>query len=155
MLGGMAGGMVFFEDFPPGYAEESPEVEASREEMLAYARENDPWPIHTDEEFASSTPFGGIIASFGYVVSLFFRTVHALPMNRASGEGFIAAVGWQVELRNAVRPGDRLRTRMTIKDKRPSSKPGRGLVITRNEVLDSNDDVKVVIDITSLYRTRP
>lgn len=78
--------MVYFEDFPLGYAEESPEVEAPREEMLAYARENDPWPIHVDEEFAASTAFGGIIASFGYVVSLFFRGIHALPVNQASGD---------------------------------------------------------------------
>jgi len=147
--------MVFFEDFPVGFSEESPEVEASREEMLAYARSNDPWPIHVDEEFAASTPFGGIIASFGYVASLFFRSVHALPVNQASGEGFIAAVGWQVEFRGAVRPGDRLRVRMTVKEKRPSSKPGRGVVVTHNEVMDAEDDVKVVIEITSLYRTRP
>lgn len=146
--------MVYFEDFPLGYAEESPEFEASREEMLAYARANDPWPIHVDEEFAASTPFGGIIASFGYVVSLFFRGVHALPVNQASGEGFIAAVGWQVEFRDAVRPGDRLRVRTRIEDKRPSSKPGRGIIVTRNEVLDGDDEVKVVIDVTSLYRNR-
>ena len=146
---------IYFEDFPVGFAEESPEIEASREEMLAYARENDPWPIHVDEEFASSTPFGGIIASFGYVVSLFFRGVHSLPVNQASGEGFIAAVGWQVEFRNAVRPGDRVRVRMTVKEKRPSSRAGRGVITTHNEVMDSAGEVKVVIEVTSLYRSRP
>jgi acyl dehydratase len=151
----MTGDMVYFEDFPVGHVEESPEVVASREEMLAYARANDPWPVHVDEEFAAASPFGGLIASFGYVVSLFFRGIHALPVNQASGEGFLAAVGWEVRFRNAVRPGDRLRIRMTISGKRPSSKPGRGLITTRNEVLGSQDDVKVQIDITSLYRNRP
>jgi len=147
--------MVYFEDFPVGFTEESPEFEASREEMVAYARANDPWPIHVDHGFAAASPFGDVIASFGYVVSLFFRAMHALPVNQsASGEGFIAAVGWQVEFRNAVRPGERLRVRMQIKEKRPSSKPGRGVIVTHNEVLTS-EDVKVAIEVTSLYRTRP
>ena len=149
--------MVYFEDFPIGLTQESPEVEVSRAEMLEYARQNDPWPIHVDEEFAASTPFGGLIASFGYVVSLFFRGLHALPVNQAegaSGEGFIGAVGWQVKFRNAVREGDRLRVRMTVADKRPSSKPGRGVIVTNNEMLDGNDEIKVVIEVTSLYRSR-
>jgi acyl dehydratase len=64
-------------------------------------------------------------------------------------------VGWNVKFRSAVRPGDRLRARMTIADKRATSKPARGLVITSNEVLDSNDDVKVIIEVISLYRNRP
>src|SRR4051812_29404328 len=106
--------MVYFEDFPIGLTQESPELEVSREEMLAYARDNDPWPIHADEEFAAATVFGGVIASFGYVVSLFFRGVHQLPANQSSGEGFIGAVGWQVAFRSAVRPGERLRVRMTV-----------------------------------------
>lgn len=138
----MSADMVSFEDFPVGFVQESPEIEASREEMLAYARENDPWRIHIDEQFAAATSLGGIIASFGYVVSLFFRGVHALPINQASGEGFVAAVGWEVAFRNAVRPGDRLRVRMTITDKSPSSKPGRGLIVSRSEILDGDGAVQ-------------
>ena len=77
------------------------------------------------------------------------------PSKQTTGEGFIAAVGWQVEFRQAVGPGDWLRVRMTITDKRPSTKPGRGRIISRREILDSDDDVKVVIGRTALYRNRP
>ena len=103
----MPGGLTWFEDFEVGHVGESPPVEADRDEMVAYARAHDPWPIHLDEEFAAQTPHGGLIASFGYVVGLFFRAAHQLPMNQGSQEGFI------------------------------------------------NDDVKVVVKITSLFRTRP
>ncbi len=38
--------------------------------MLAYARNFDPWPMHTDEAAAAQTPFGELIASGGYTISL-------------------------------------------------------------------------------------
>src|SRR3954452_22200103 len=112
-----------FGDIRVGHVEESPEVEVSRDEMVAYARANDPFPIHVDEEFAATTPYGELIASFGYVVSLFFRGLHAMPSNQQGTEGFIGAVAWKLESRGAVRSGDRLRVRTAVADKRPSSKP--------------------------------
>ena len=33
-----------------------------KEKMLAFARDYDNIPLHTDEEYAKSTPFGGLIA---------------------------------------------------------------------------------------------
>src|SRR4051794_12686681 len=106
------------DDIRVGHVGGSPEGGGSRDEMGAYARANDPFPIHVDERFAATTPYGELIASFGYVVSLFFRGLHALPTNQQGTEGFIGAVGWNVEFRNPVRAGDRLRVRMTVADKR-------------------------------------
>jgi acyl dehydratase len=41
--------------------------------MLAYNRANDPWPMHVDAEAAAQTPFGGLIASGGYTISIMYR----------------------------------------------------------------------------------
>ncbi|MBQ3065582.1 MAG: dehydratase, partial [Clostridia bacterium] len=30
--------------------------------MIAFAQEYDPIPLHTDEEYAKASPFGGLIA---------------------------------------------------------------------------------------------
>ncbi len=53
----------YFEDFKVGDAWEFGRWSLTKEEMIAFAREHDPQPIHVDEEAASRTPFGGIIAS--------------------------------------------------------------------------------------------
>ena len=53
----------YFEDFKVGDAWELGRWSLSREELLAFAREHDPQPIHVDEAAAAHTPFGGVIAS--------------------------------------------------------------------------------------------
>lgn len=86
---------LFFEDVSPGLVEESAPIIASRAEMQRYARQNDPWPIHVDDDFAKTTVYGDITASFGYVVSLFFRALHTLPINQSSrGDAFLGALEW-------------------------------------------------------------
>ncbi len=123
--------------------------------MVAYATANDPWPIHTDEGFARQTVFGGITASFGYVVSLFFRAVHTLPINQGSrGHAFLGALEWhRVRFRKAVVPDDRLRVRMTITSKQLGSKGDRETVKSRWEVINHDDEVVVDLEMVALYRT--
>jgi acyl dehydratase len=55
--------MIYFEDLNVGDNWTTTEHPVDREEMLAYGRANDPWPIHVDPEAASKSPFGGLIAS--------------------------------------------------------------------------------------------
>ena len=66
-------GLVYFEDINVGDCWASGEHVVDREEMLAYNRANDPWPIHVDEEAAARTPFGGLIASGGYTITIMYR----------------------------------------------------------------------------------
>jgi hypothetical protein len=88
--------MRYFDDVRVGYREESAEFMVVGEEMLAYAKEYDPFPIHTDHEYAAGTPFGGLIAPLGYVVSLFFRAVHTLPSNQGPlSQSLLGGLQWQ------------------------------------------------------------
>jgi acyl dehydratase len=63
----------FFEGVVVGVTDVSPEVTVDYEEMLAYNKANDPWPIHIDEVGAAALPFGGLIASGGYTITLTYR----------------------------------------------------------------------------------
>ena len=60
------GKMVYFEDLSVGASWASAEHTVDHEEMLAYNRANDPWPIHVDPDTAAKSPFGGLIANRGY-----------------------------------------------------------------------------------------
>jgi acyl dehydratase len=159
MFAGSTGGVVmdaiYFDDVEVGYVEESASVLVDRAEMVAYAAGNDPWPIHVDAEAASATPFGDVIASFGYVVSLLFRANHTLRSTQASQPSFLGALEWRVQFRKAVFGGDRLRDRMTFTSKRLTSKGDRGVVTSQHELINQDGESVVVIEVVSLQLCRP
>ena len=68
---------LFFEDFRPGEARETGSVTISREEILAFARQFDPQPFHTDPERAARTRFGGTIAHGLLTLSLLPRLMRS------------------------------------------------------------------------------
>ena len=53
----------YLEDFRAGEVWQSGSVVIGEDEMIAYAKANDPQPIHVDPDAAKNGPFGGIIAS--------------------------------------------------------------------------------------------
>ena len=147
--------MQYFEDFEVGVSEISPAIAVDRAEMVEYAALNDPWPIHVDERVAAATVHGELIASFGYVVTLFFRMIHTLQLNQGDQAGFLGGLGWQVKFLRAVKGSDRLRLRVTTKSKRLTSAGDRGIVVSDSEVLNQRDEPVVTIEITSMYLCRP
>ena len=53
---------MYFEDFRLGMQVETAPVQIEKEKMMTFARDYDPLPLHTDEEYAKTTIFGGLIA---------------------------------------------------------------------------------------------
>ena len=45
-----------------GMAVDTPPAVITKEKMMAFAHDYDNIPLHTDEEYAKTTPFGGLIA---------------------------------------------------------------------------------------------
>jgi acyl dehydratase len=122
----------FFEDYGP--------IAVSEAEVLEFARRYDPQPFHADPAAARGGPFGGLIASGWHTAAMMMRV---LVENYFSAESSLGSPGID-ELRwtRPVRPGDRLRVRVTILEaKRSRSKPDRGLVRARVEVLNQDGEV--------------
>lgn len=42
--------------------------------MIEYANRYDPWPIHVDEKAAQESPYGGLTASSGYSIGLWYAS---------------------------------------------------------------------------------
>lgn len=53
---------MYFEELAVGMTVDIAPTVIQREKMLAFAREYDNIPLHTDEEYAKTTPFGQLIA---------------------------------------------------------------------------------------------
>lgn len=53
---------MFFEDFKVGMQVEIPPATINKKDMVDFALKYDNIPLHTDEEYAKSTNFGGLIA---------------------------------------------------------------------------------------------
>jgi acyl dehydratase len=144
---------IYFEDLEEGVVYFGDECAADREEMLEYARKNDPWPFHLDEEAAKATPFGGLVASGGYTFTLWYRS--AIPILKPIAH-YGALPDWRFSFLHPVRPGDRLRAKVTIMSKRPSRRPERnwGYVAVEWEILNQEKQVVLKVNLEWIIRKR-
>src|SRR5882672_11743830 len=62
-----------FEDFPPGHFGTFGPRRVTREEILAFAAEFDPQPMHLDEEAARRSMLGGLSGSGWHLCSIMMR----------------------------------------------------------------------------------
>ena len=53
---------MYFDELKLGMAVDIAPAVIEKEKMLSFARDYDPIPLHTNEEYARKTPFGGLIA---------------------------------------------------------------------------------------------
>ena len=53
---------MFFDELQIGMTVNTEPTVIEKEKMLAFARDYDNIPLHTDEEYAKNTPFGKLIA---------------------------------------------------------------------------------------------
>ncbi|MGR3661700.1 MAG: MaoC family dehydratase [Paracoccaceae bacterium] len=136
-----------FEDFVVGEIWTSREEEITQEAIIAFAKSNDPQPIHTDPVAAAEGRFGTIIASGWQIAALSLRL-----FVESGGYGKTPNIGLGVdELRwtAVVRPGDKLHVvRELVEKRRSKSRPDRGILRTKVSV--RNQDGKDVMTLVSL-----
>jgi acyl dehydratase len=143
----------YLEDFRVGDVWQSGSITISEEDMIAYAKANDPQPIHVDPEAAKNGPFGSIIASGWQIAALSMRL-----FVEAGGHVDSPIVGIGIdELRwkQVVRPGDTLRTtREIVEVRRSASKPDRGVIRTQVTVLNQRNETVMTYYALGQVRAR-
>jgi acyl dehydratase len=146
--------MRYYEDFTVGEVTDVGPVSVSEEEIVEFASRYDPQPFHIDPEAATSSPFGGLIASGWHTTALFMGMfVRGILLDSASlGSPGVEEIRWTAP----VRPGDRLTARVTVTDVQPSAKtPGRGTVFTTNEVFNQNGERVMTLKARGFFARRP
>ena len=126
---------LYFEDFKPGSVTEFGPRLVTREEIVAFAAEFDPQPMHLDEEAARASMLGGLAASGWHTCCLLMRmAADGFVLNSASmGAPGVDEVKWLKPLR----PGTRITLRLNVLESRVSnSRPEMGFVKVRMELID-------------------
>ena len=143
----------YFEDYEMGAVYEYGYASVSEADIVAFAERFDPQPIHVDARFAGTGPFGGLIASGWHTAGIAMRLIadHYLSRVASLASPGVDELRWPAP----VRPGDSLRLRTAIVAARPSrTKPDRGLVRTRAELLNQDDQIVLSLVAMNLLRLR-
>lgn len=143
----------FFEDYAAGQVYEFGTISVSEQQIIDFAQQFDPQDFHLDPVKAATGPYGGIIASGWHTISLAMRLYvdHYLSHVASLGSPGVDDVRWP----HPVRPGDRLKIRVTIVDTRRSrSKPGRGIVRAHVEAINQRDVVVLTMNVVSFLGCR-
>jgi acyl dehydratase len=131
---------LHWEDFKPGaVAIYGPRL-VTREEIVAFAAEFDPQPMHLDEAAGAATMLGGLGASGWHTCCLLMRIIaDGFILNSTSmGAPGIDEVRWLKPLR----PGTTIRVKATVLETRTSkSRPELGFIKFRYEMLDEQETV--------------
>ncbi|MGQ0741372.1 MAG: MaoC family dehydratase [Alphaproteobacteria bacterium] len=119
-------GLLHFEDFRAGQTFEFGTYNVTADEILEFAREFDPQPMHLSDEAARKTMMGGLVASGWHTCAIAMRLLVDGLFNRSASLGGVSVddARWH----RPVRPGDMLAMKVEVLETRASSKGGRGYV---------------------------
>ncbi|MDQ1073377.1 acyl dehydratase [Streptomyces canus] len=112
VVGPVVSSVLYAEDLRPGDVFELGSTTVDKDEILEFGRRFDPLPLHTDEDAAAASRFGGLIASGFHTVAVLQRLLVDAVFSRS---GVIAGREIDsVRMRAPVRPGDMLHGTMEI-----------------------------------------
>lgn len=142
-----------FEDFRPGHFATFGPRHVSREELIAFASEFDPQPMHLDDEAAANSLAGGLSGSGWHMCALAMRMQVDGFIGRADSRGGLGVdeVKWMAPLR----PGDDLTLQVHVEEARVSkSRPDCGIVRMRAELFNASGVCLMSIVSSGLFGRR-
>jgi acyl dehydratase len=105
-------------------------------------------PLHTDEEAARQTPMKGRIAHGMLVLSVATGLANQLGLFEGTT---LALLGMdRLKWTAPVRPGDTIHVELAIRQKKESSKPDRGVLVTGATVVNQRGEPVMTAEWTTL-----
>lgn len=99
-------------------------------------------PLHTDEAYGKTTPFGGRIAHGVLVLAIGTGQINQLGIFEGTT---LALLQQSIKYVGAVKFGDTIHLESKVAEKKESSKPDRGILTLENKII--NQDGKAVIEV--------
>jgi len=134
---------LYLDDLSRGMRFTAGPVTLTEEAIVAFAREFDPQPFHTDPQAAKTSFFEGHVASGWHTAAVTMRMLVDAAMPFAGGS---IGLGLELSWPKPVRPGDALSVTTEIMDITPSSsKPGRAIATLKTTTTNQNGEVVQVM----------
>jgi len=131
---------LYWEEWEIGAEFESPARTVTEADIVAFAGlSGDYNPLHVNEEYCKTTIFGGRIAHgplvYAIAADLLFKLHHY-------DDTLIAFLGFEnLKFTKPVKPGDTIRARVKVLEKRESSNADRGVMKRQLQVLNQRGEV--------------
>jgi acyl dehydratase len=142
-----------YEDFEVGMVLPLGRRLVPADEIVAFASEFDPQPMHVDEAAGRESLLGGLGASGWHVCAIFMRMMcdSFLTDSTSQGAPGVDFVRWK----RPVLAGDTLSGHTTVVSKRLSkSRPDIGLVLLRHELANQAEETVFEMENTGMFRRR-
>jgi acyl dehydratase len=135
--------MKHWEDFQVGERTEFGRHTFTEAEILAFARQYDPQPFHTDPVKAKDSAFGGLIASGWQTCAIGMRLLVEARQSASLGSPGIENIRWL----KPVRPGDTLTyTHVVLESRASTSRKNVGLVKHRWEAVNQKGELVFTLE---------
>ena len=142
---------MYFDDIKPGMTVDIKPAVIEKDKMIAFAREYDNIPLHTDEQYAKTTVFGGLIAPG--VMS--FMSVWAKYLEAdLFGEQLLAGKSTKIEWIKPVFADDVL-TGKAVVTAAVKRSPKNGLVEISIDAFNQNGELVLKNVTEAIVRCRP
>lgn len=146
--------VLWWEDFEVGEIVEMGRHTFTEPEIIAFGRQFDPQPFHTDPAAARDSIYGGLIASGWHTCAVGMRLMCETYVNRTASMGSpgVENIRWL----KPVRAGDTLSYRRQVLEARPSrSRPAAGLVKSRWEAVNQEGEIVLTMEGWGMFGRRP
>jgi acyl dehydratase len=144
---------LYFEDVEVGMRFESPARTITEADLVNFAGVSGDFnPLHTDDAFAATTPYGRRIAHGMLALSVVTGLRQRMGVFDGTILGFLEIRSWR--FRAPVFPGDTIRAVTSVAELRETSKPDRGVMIQGIEVLNQDDALVQDGEFVTLLRRR-
>ncbi len=149
----MTGKTWAFEDFVEGMSIDLGAKDVTAAEIVEFASEFDPQPMHLDEGAGQASILGGLSASGWHTCSMFMRLFCDAVLLDSTSQG--APGVDHIKWRRPVLAGDRLTGHTTVVASRPSkSRPSLGLVTLRSELFNQRGETVLQLENTGMFLKR-
>ena len=142
---------MYFDDIEVGMSVDIAPAVIEKEKMLAFARDYDNIPLHTDEEYAKTTQFGRVIAPG--VMSFMSVWVKYLEVSFFS-DSIVAGLSTKIEWKKPVFADDVLTGKATVTDK-VKRNARNGLVVVSIDVYNQHGELVLKDTTETVVKCRP
>ncbi|MBC7139020.1 MAG: MaoC family dehydratase N-terminal domain-containing protein [Defluviimonas sp.] len=143
-LSALKGQQIYWDDLNEGDSFDSPTRTITEADVTGFAcLSGDFNRLHVDAEYAAGSAFGQRIAHGLLVVSVMSGLTTRMLMNSFLEPSLLGLLDMQCRFPKPTFIGDTIRVRVTVAEKRETSKPGRGILSFRREAINQRGETVV------------